>query len=269
MFRIALLCGMILPVPLRAADDKKEVPKEMVPFQGVWKLVKVESGGKGPPDGLQEEVRFTFVGNKLTIREGKAPPEEGTYAVDPKKEPGEIDLISTKNEKILGIFKFDKDDKLIVSHAIKSGGTRPKKFDEANAVMLVLEKTKETPSELKQTPKELVPFQGTWKVLKLEVGGKELPAGQQPVMQFTFKGDSLIIVEGKGNPQAGAFSVDSKKDPGEIDMHSPTNEKILGIYKFDKNGKLTISYIRKPNAMRPKKFDEADTVTFTLEKAKE
>ena len=260
MLRIALFCGLILPATRAFAEDKKEIPKDLIPFQGSWKLVKVESGGKGPPESLTEEVRFTFTGNTLTIREGKGQAVEGTYTVDSKKEPGEIDMSEGK-EKVFGIFKFEKDNKLIISHAIKPGGARPKKFDEATAVTLVMEKI-----NLKDIPKELVPFQGRWKVVKLEVGGKEPPGALKETQLFHFEGNQLTFQVGKGAAQEGSFSIDSKKEPSEIDLMLSKTEKNMGIYKFDQNGKLTITTATKTGSPRPKKFDEAETVTFVLEK---
>ncbi|HEV3437710.1 MAG TPA: TIGR03067 domain-containing protein [Gemmata sp.] len=143
MIRLALFCGLVLTATYSTADDKKEVPKELVPFQGAWKLVKVEVGGKEPKDKPTEEVRFTFTGNKLTIKEGKRNPDAGTYSIDSKKDPAEIDLVSSKDRKALGIYKFDKDGKLTMSYIMDPNAPRPKKFGEAEAVQVVLEKVKE------------------------------------------------------------------------------------------------------------------------------
>src|SRR5579872_1827563 len=131
MIRLGLLCGLISLATWAGAQDKldkKEVAKELMPFQGTWKLVNLEVGGKPPASGIPDEVRFTFAGNKMSIKEGKGMPQDGTYSVDPKKEPNEIDLITPKNEKNLGIYKFDKDSKLTLCYFIKPNAMRPKKF---------------------------------------------------------------------------------------------------------------------------------------------
>ena len=145
MKRLVLLGGLILTATCSAADDKKDVPKELQPFQGSWKVVKAEAGGIAPPDGIPAEFRFIFSGDKLTIKEGKDNPKAGTYAVNPKKDPAEIDLIPSedKDKKALGIYKFEKDGKLTLSFVKGANVTRPKKFGDPTAVVLVLEKVKE------------------------------------------------------------------------------------------------------------------------------
>jgi uncharacterized protein (TIGR03067 family) len=140
MIRLALFCGLVLTATYSTADDKKEVPKELMPFQGTWKVVKAELDGKELP--APEDARFKFAGNKLSIKEGKVDPEAGTYSVDSKKEPTEIDFISPKNEKLLGIYKFEKDGKLSIS-LIKDPKPRPKKFGGADTMVVILEKVKE------------------------------------------------------------------------------------------------------------------------------
>lgn len=148
MIRSILLCALILAVTTVTAQekqDKKDASKDFASFQGSWKLTKIEVGGKEPPEGTPTDVRFTFTGNKVSIQKGKDTPEPGTYSVDSKKDPNEIDLVGgPKNEKTLGIFKFDKDGKLMMSFVkSKPDAPRPKKFGEPEAVVIVLEKVKE------------------------------------------------------------------------------------------------------------------------------
>lgn len=267
---LRLLCLCLFGFPLLAfAGEEKDVPKELLPFQGVWRVIKAEGGGKGVPEKLTEEVRFAFAGRKLTIREGKGPIQEGSYAVTPDASPSEIDLIDPKNNKIPGIYKFDSG-KLTICFVKKPGSPRPKKFGEADAVQLVLEQVKEKdkPEAKKEVAKEMVPFQGPWKVVKIELGGKP-PPGTIPAMRFVFKADAVEIAEGKEAPSEGGYTVDPKKEPAEIDLITPQKKKIPGIYRFDKNGQLVISLLANPNGKRPTKFDEADTITYVLEKAKE
>jgi uncharacterized protein (TIGR03067 family) len=143
MFRLALLCGSILSAT-GVAQDKKEVPRELMPFQGTWKLLKAEVNGKEQDGGTPTDVRFTFSGNKLSVQKSKDAPETATYSVEQKKDPNEIDIVGgPKNEKSLGIYKFEKDNKLMVCLVKKAEGPRPKKFGEPEAIVILLEKVKE------------------------------------------------------------------------------------------------------------------------------
>lgn len=140
MTRFVLLGGLILALSVPAlADDKKDVPKELVPFQGSWKVVEASRGGQAAPKDELEKLSFAFEGEKLLVTErGKT--ETGSFVIDSKKDPATIDLIGPKGEKIAGIYKFDKDGKLTM--VFVKEGARPKGFDDKEAAVLVLEKMK-------------------------------------------------------------------------------------------------------------------------------
>jgi uncharacterized protein (TIGR03067 family) len=119
----------------------------------------------------------------------------------------------------------------------------------------------------KDVPKELAPFQGTWKVVEAVAGGMPEPKDKLPDLQFTFEGEKLIVTE-KGKAETGSYAVDAKKDPTAIDLTTPKGDKVPGIYKFDKDGKLTLCFIRMKDATRPKAFDDKGAVLLVLEKVK-
>jgi uncharacterized protein (TIGR03067 family) len=144
MIRFTTFCALVLALAApAAAQDKKGVPKELAPFQGTWKAVKAEQDGMPVPAKEVESIRFRFEGETLSVREGKKKEEAGSFSVDAKKDPAEIDLISPKGDKIPGIYKFDKDGKLTVVFVKGRDAVRPKKFDDKDAVLMVLEKVKE------------------------------------------------------------------------------------------------------------------------------
>jgi uncharacterized protein (TIGR03067 family) len=138
-----MVCGLLIAGTATAQD--KKVPKELEPFQGTWKVVKAELGGKEPPDKVPDGLRFIFEGDKATVRESKADAETGAYSVDSKKNPAEIDLIGPKGMKALGIYQFDKDGKLRLCFAKGKDAVRPKSFDTKDTMnaLVVLEKVKE------------------------------------------------------------------------------------------------------------------------------
>ncbi|HVL15772.1 MAG TPA: TIGR03067 domain-containing protein [Gemmata sp.] len=145
----AMLSGLVLLCGLANAQqkgkDKKEPDKNLEPFQGTWKVVRAEFEGKEPKDKAPGEVRFTFKGDRLIVREGLKGDDDGKFAVNTKRKPTEIDLISSKGERIPGIYKFEDDGKLTLSFAKGKVAVRPKTFDtkKTMAGLLVLEKLKE------------------------------------------------------------------------------------------------------------------------------
>jgi uncharacterized protein (TIGR03067 family) len=145
MTRFVLLGGLLLALSLSdaAADDKKkDVPKDLVPFQGTWKVTEVTFGGTVLPKDQLPEQTFTFAGNKVSVDKGKGGAEPGTFSVDTKKEPFALDSTSDKGEKLAAIYKFDKDGKLTLCIGVGKGAARPKAFDEKQTVLLVMEKVK-------------------------------------------------------------------------------------------------------------------------------
>jgi uncharacterized protein (TIGR03067 family) len=142
MTRFALLCVAVLVSCAAApAEDKKDIPKELAPFQGTWKIIDAVADGKPAPKDILPELQFTFEGAKLTVTE-KGNPETGSYSVDPKQKPATIDLVNPKGEKALGIYEFDKDGKLTICFNKGKDAARPKGYDDKDAVKLILEKVK-------------------------------------------------------------------------------------------------------------------------------
>ena len=90
-----------------------------------------------PPAGTS--IAFTADG-KVRLREGKQEKvEEGTYKIDAKKDPPEIDIVPPDKDKgppVIGIYRFEKDTLIL---CIIMGTDRPKKFEspEGSEVMLI------------------------------------------------------------------------------------------------------------------------------------
>lgn len=119
----------------------------------------------------------------------------------------------------------------------------------------------------KDVPKDLVPFQGNWKVIEASRGGQPAPKDALEKLSFAFEGEKVIVTE-FGKAETGSYSVDPKKDPATIDITGPKGEKVTGIYKFDKGGKLTLAFVKEKDAARPKGFDDKEAAIIVLEKAK-
>lgn len=107
----SILVGLAVTL---AAPAPKEPPKKESSIVGEWVGEKLVIGGKEMPlaKGLKG-VRFTFTEDgKFTVQNESETPETGTYKVDPKKDPAEIDLVQplgTKNGPTLGVYRIEGD----------------------------------------------------------------------------------------------------------------------------------------------------------------
>ena len=124
----SLLIGLAVVV---AAPAPKEAPKKEPTIVGEWIGEKAVSGGKElpvPPGGIA--MGFNADGT-LTLHEGgKGNAKTGSYKVDPKKNPAEIDLVppaDKKDDTILGIYKLEGDTLTLCFQ--KGSGERPMKFE--------------------------------------------------------------------------------------------------------------------------------------------
>lgn len=112
-----------------AGDDPIE--KERKSYQGVWKVVSLESDGKEAPEN--DARKLTFInkadGSWIVQSEGKEI-SSGTSDIDPTKKPKTIDFMPTlgvgSGNEYVGIYELGKDTRQIC-FAEKAKG-RPTEF---------------------------------------------------------------------------------------------------------------------------------------------
>ena len=123
---------------LTAAEEKDKSDKDLL--QGTWNAVSGERGGeKLNENQLKNWEKMVFADDKFT-REGNEK-KEGTFVIDPKKEPKEIDLnLTVKGQAATwsGIYELKGTT---LKLCLKPGG-RPTEFDSKGGVLLVFEKQK-------------------------------------------------------------------------------------------------------------------------------
>jgi uncharacterized protein (TIGR03067 family) len=139
----AMLLGVVLAVV--APGDKDATKKEAPTLVGEWDGEKAVRGGKErpvPEGGIT--VTFTKDG-KLLFKEGTKDSTEGSYKVDAKKDPAEIDLTPPKEEgTMLGIYKIDGDT-LTICLSEKGSTDRPTRFESpegTNFMLITLKRIK-------------------------------------------------------------------------------------------------------------------------------
>ena len=142
------MCRTLFTLPLvlcllAAADPDPEpsdaTKSDLKAMQGTWQMVKAMRNGKVREKNY-DDVTMEVTKDKLIIKE-KNREEPAGFTINAKKNPREIDIAPPKGEKkVLGIYKLTKDELTITFH--QSGTTRPTKFDDMMASVLMFNRKK-------------------------------------------------------------------------------------------------------------------------------
>jgi uncharacterized protein (TIGR03067 family) len=115
-------------------------------LQGEWAATSGEINGKPAPAEEVKATRFTFKGDALLMRHAKdnGKPDEGTYKVDPKQSPKQLDITS-KNKTLHGIYEIKGDELKVCFETGEKPENRPTKFAtsaEKEEVLIVFKRQK-------------------------------------------------------------------------------------------------------------------------------
>ena len=136
---LRVLLASLLFVGLAIADDRKQEKKEPRKLDGAWMAEKASTNGEDSSK-LLKSVVLTIDGEKYTV-EGGGVTDKGTLKFDTKKDPAELDIVSTQGQnssvKIPCIYKWDGDN-VVVCYGLDTK-TRPTDFtaDKKSNRMLV------------------------------------------------------------------------------------------------------------------------------------
>jgi uncharacterized protein (TIGR03067 family) len=128
------------------APGVKNPPKKAAPtILGSWQLEGFAVGGAPVPRPKGDDSVITFRPDGTFGAERNGKPEsdgEGTYQLDEKKTPAELDLIPPKDKTMLAIFRIDGD-----TLTLCMGETRPTSFESTAGGMAVVMTFKRVPKE--------------------------------------------------------------------------------------------------------------------------
>jgi uncharacterized protein (TIGR03067 family) len=133
MFRTIAAGFLILGVGLAAGAGPTEeaLEREQQRLEGTWKVVAVEAEGKLVPAREFRDLRLTFKDGKFTARRGDEEPQQGTYTIDPGKNPKEMDIAReggpARGQKQLAVYSLAGN--LLKICSCESATVRPTGFD--------------------------------------------------------------------------------------------------------------------------------------------
>jgi uncharacterized protein (TIGR03067 family) len=123
---VALAVGLLI-----AADGGKDVAiKEGKRLEGTWTITSVVRNDNPLPEDRLKDARFVFQAGGFVQKLGDKTLQQGTFRLDPGKNPPTIDLTMSEGEEkgksILGIYQLE-DDVLRICGA-GPGHERPTEF---------------------------------------------------------------------------------------------------------------------------------------------
>jgi uncharacterized protein (TIGR03067 family) len=130
-------------VAAAAGPAEEAIKQDQERLTGTWRVIRAEVEGTAIPPREHRELRLTFADGKFSARRGDEEPQEGAYALDPRKNPRRIDITRsngpTGSRKQLGIYQFTGDTLRICT--FDNGEDRPTSFetrDRPGCTLLVL-----------------------------------------------------------------------------------------------------------------------------------
>jgi uncharacterized protein (TIGR03067 family) len=125
---IVFLC---LPGIAAAQTAAERLKREEEKLAGSWRVTAVHVNGMILPAKQVPDLQLTFKNGQFTARLGKDKPQEGTYKLDPSKNPRTIDLDRTsgpdQGKKQVSIYELTGNTLRIC--ACEAGSDRPTDFD--------------------------------------------------------------------------------------------------------------------------------------------
>ncbi len=233
----------------KAVTDKAVTDKDRL--QGAWIVASAEFGGKPAPDDMVRTLKFVFAGDKITVHGGQENANEakdGTYTLDSRKNPKEIDII-VDGKTTEGIFTFEKD--LLKFAAREIGQGRPTEFTSpagARNIVIVFKREQARPDQGQQAETDQEMLQGLWAIVKTVEDGKEkkgIVGGVEIV------GHKLVMTSALGESEC-TLALDTTKTPKWVDISSAKGEKTRGIYRLQGDA-LTLCLVPSDKA-RPTEF---------------
>ena len=125
------LCAVMATA--QVGEDKKGFTVDRGP--GSWHAIRAIVGGKKLPDDdiAKANLNLAFKEGNYCVTTAGTGPEFGTYKIDGKKKPAQIDLVATtgkdKGKTQLGILKVDGDGSMTLAVAKGGSKDRPKDFE--------------------------------------------------------------------------------------------------------------------------------------------
>jgi uncharacterized protein (TIGR03067 family) len=112
-------------------------------------------------------------------------------------------------------------------------------------------------------------LQGTWEVLSVTAGGKDVTPKTGRRMLLTFQADRISSRLGDGQEEASTYTLDETKKPAHLTVAKTARQgEMKAVYQLD-GDTLRIAFSPKgPDGERPDAVAAKDAVLLTLKRAR-
>jgi uncharacterized protein (TIGR03067 family) len=209
-------------------EKNQAVAAELAKFQGTWQLVSSETNGKKMPEEHVKQIRIRIEKDHHTVTIGdQVVAHDVKFTVDPTTQPksSEDTLEEEPNQgkKIRGIYLLEGDSLTSCVGAIDA--PRPTEFSSKPGSGQSLRRFQRvktvTAAKAGDTEevnaKEYRAFEGTWRTVSIQAGGKDLPAEAFQTSRLICKGRDFTTITDHGTSR-GTFLVDATKSPKTMDI---------------------------------------------------
>ena len=137
---LGLLVSAVVVGPV-LAEEKADADLEQL--QGTWILSALEIDGKSIPAPAGAGTFIFEKDKKLVMKEKGKKDKEGTFKLDARKSPRELDLIGAKDKEVMQtIYQLEGDTLKLAFSSEGPKGARPTAFDSKKAAIMVLKRQK-------------------------------------------------------------------------------------------------------------------------------
>jgi uncharacterized protein (TIGR03067 family) len=261
--------------PDRAKDQA--VAEDLTRLQGTWQLIFAKSDGKKTPEAQVKQIRVIIENDHHTVMFGdQVVVHKVKFTLDPTTSPKStedtLEQAPHKGKKIRGIYRVDGDS--LTSCVGPIDGPRPTEFASMPGSGWTLRRYRRVKpvtdaahvGSEDANDKEYKAFEGTWRFVSLEMGGKALPAETFKAARLICKGREFTSID-SGETSRGTYSVDVTQSPKTIDAtftDGPSKGHVLrGIYEL--KGDIYKVCMSLPGEARPNTFESKPGSRHVLE----
>jgi uncharacterized protein (TIGR03067 family) len=271
----------IKPNPKKSSDTPTANDTER--FQGSWTAIAATADGEEYNAQGLKSLRFTVKADRW-IYQNQTAAKNGSRSkiIDSAKKPAEIDFIDQGSNKTThAIYRFIDKDTLEICCNRSDSGARPKEFAApkgSNCLYMKLKHGDAKSNEIaSKDPKSKDPkpaasdadrLKGSWRASNMtypqeaitgEVSRGVLPAILALARQNDINKTVLTITEDQWildeADEADQYTINSSKNPAEIELVHPDGKTSHGIYRFENKDTLEVCFL--VDGSRPKSFTPA------------